>query len=99
MPLTPKTSISPLRKLVTNTSGELVQIRRKLPNSKRPEAFGWYALASSALDFLNLELQDEDEGVLAKTWSFDTGISGFSFLEQKDAVSALGQSMTSLRSL
>ena len=99
MPLTPKTSISPLRKLVTNTSGELVQIRYKLTSSKRPEALGWYALASSALDFLNLELQDEDEGVLAKTWSFDTGISGFSFLEQKDAVSALGQSMTSLRSL
>jgi len=99
MPLTPKTSISPLRKLVTNTSEELVQIRRKLPGSKHPEAFGWYALASSALDFLNLELQDEHEGMLTKAWSFDTGISGFNFLEQKDAVSALGQSMTSLRSL
>jgi len=99
MSLTPKTSISPLRNLVKSASEDLVQLQRKLPGSKRPEALGWYALASSALDSLNLELQDEHEGMLVKTWSFNTGISGFSFLEQKDAVSALRQSIASLRSL
>jgi len=99
MPLTPKTLASPLRKLVMSASEDLVQFQRKLSDPSEPEALGWYALASSALDFLNLELRDEHEGMLAKTWSFDTGISGFSFLEQKDAVSALGQSVASLRSL
>ena len=96
---TSQTPMSPLRKLVTNVATELVQLRRKSSNPMQPEALGSYALVSSALDFLNGELREEDEGVLTKVWGFETGITGSSFLEEKDAIAALTQGMASLRNL
>jgi len=65
----------------------------------QPEALGSYALVSSALDFLNGELRDEDEGALTKVWGFETGITVSSFREAKDAIAALNQGMASLRNL